>query len=417
MLRNLKRTLAQRHNVRAHFWQSLANYTQSGGGMLLGILLARLLEPSVFGEFVLVTATLAFLMIPVSFSTAQLLISDAGRTGDLLGRVLGLATLVCAVKMLILLGYITFNFWQGNFMRAGVAAITGAPLVFADYITALRCDLEGRGLFKQNFVVQILDLFAHATVAITLVLLGFGIYGLAFGGLAGFLPQAVLYFYLNGRKSLQVTWAIDQLAYQFRKGFWLWLAAIAANWYSRIDKVLLGSFGGATQLGYYNRAINYGPISHLMLNSLMTNAAVRGLSAKSSLPEKRIMFFKALFIVCLGAIATGLFWQSAAPSLVPLIFGVQWIGLIEPLQLLGWLGVPYMLASGTAIILYAEMRFRLIALVNLVGLLFLSLAFTIVGRSGALTAVNACWLLLLTTSFTGLIMTVAALKSLKHHEL
>jgi O-antigen/teichoic acid export membrane protein len=83
MLKNFRQVLARRQNIRAHFWQSLANYTQAGGGMLLGIVLARLLEPSVFGEFVSITASLGFLMIPVSFSTAQLLVSDAGKTPDL----------------------------------------------------------------------------------------------------------------------------------------------------------------------------------------------------------------------------------------------------------------------------------------------------------------------------------------------
>ena len=376
--------------------------------MLLGIVLARLLEPSVFGEFVFVTATLAFLMIPVSFSTAQLLISDAGRTSGLLSRVLGLAALVCAVKMLLLLAYVAFNLWQGNTVRAGVAAIAGLPLVFADYITALRCDLEGIGLFKQNFVVQILDLFAHAAVAITLVCLGYGVYGLAWGGLAGSVPQALLYSYLSGRKSFSLTLSVDQLAHQFRTGFWLWIGSVASNWYSRIDKIMVGRFGGVTELGYYNRALNYAPISHLVLNSLLTNAAVRGLAAKENIAEKRSLFIKTISCAFLGAIATGFFWSVMAPFLLPFVFGQQWTPAVPVFQVLGWIGASYVFSSGTAIILYAEQRYTLIGTVNCIGLLLLCLTLFTFGRYFTLTALTAGWILLIVTLFVGMLMTILA---------
>jgi O-antigen/teichoic acid export membrane protein len=412
MLQNLKRFLAERHNVRAHFWQSLANYTQSGGGMLLGILLARLLEPSVFGEFVLVTATLAFLMIPVSFSTAQLLISDAGRTSGLLSRVLGLATLVCVVKMLLLLGYVGFNLWQGDLVRAGVAAIAGAPLVFADYITALRCDLEGRGLFKQNFLVQILDLVAHASVAITLVLLGYGIYGLALGGVAGFVPHMILYVYLAGCRSMKVTWSRDQLTFQFRKGFWLWLASVASNWYSRVDKVFLGILGSTTQLGYYNRAMNYGPISHILLNSLMTNATIRGLTLKQDLADRRSLFLKTMSVILSAAALNGVFWYFAADTLVPLVFGQQWGGATPAFVILGWLGIPYCLVYGSATVLYACQEFKTIAAVHLAGLAALIATVLIVANTGGLSSVNTAISFVGTMLLTGLVMMIAALRLL-----
>jgi O-antigen/teichoic acid export membrane protein len=129
--------LGRRHNVRAHFWQTLANNTQSVGGMLLGIALARLLEPSVFGDFIAISATLMFLMIPASFSTAQLLVSDAGRTPDLFSRVLGMSVAVSALKFLILIGFLAFNFASGNLQSTLVGAIVGIPLVFGDLINAL----------------------------------------------------------------------------------------------------------------------------------------------------------------------------------------------------------------------------------------------------------------------------------------
>jgi O-antigen/teichoic acid export membrane protein len=408
--------LGRRHNVRAHFWQTLANYTQSGGGMLLGIVLARLLEPSVFGEIVALNATLMFLMIPASFSTTQLLVSDAGKTPDLFSRVLGMSVAVSTLKFLILMGFLAFNFFSGNLQTTLVGAIVGMPMVLADLINTLKSDLEGRGFFKPNFLVQWADLFAHASIAITLVWNGWGIYGLALGGLAGFIPQASLYLLLSDRKLAIPRFGLNEFRRQFRTGFWLWLGSVTSNWFSRIDKILLGHFGSATQLGYYNRAMNYGPASHILLNSFMTNATVRGLAAKETLQQKQRYFFKTMLVVFVGGIVNGLFWWFLAAPLVPLIFGNQWSGAIPSFQILGWLGIPYLLASGTATVLYAEKKFRLIALIHILGLITLVITLLFAGIFFNLSAVVASWIFFAVTLCMGILMSSLALKCLFVYE-
>jgi O-antigen/teichoic acid export membrane protein len=396
--------LGRRHTVRAHFWQTLANYTQSAGGMLLGIVLARLLEPAVFGKFVAINATLMFLMIPASFSTAQLLVSDAGKSPDLFAKVLGMALTVSFLKFLLLLGFIVFSILAGQHEAVAVGSIVGIPMILADWINALKSDLEGRGFFKPNFLVQIADLCAHAVVSITLVWHGWGLLGLAIGGLAGFIPQALLYVLLSDRRLAMPRFGFREFHQQFQSGFWLWLGSVASSWYSRIDKILLGHFGGTAQLGYYNRAMNYGPISHILLNSLMTNATVRGLSIKESNQEKRILFFKTAIIVISASLLNGAFWYFTAPTLVPLIFGSQWAGAIPAFQILGWLGVPYFLVYGTSTILYADKKFKAIALVHATGITIFCATILIAGFNNLLDLHFASWAFVACMLATGALM-------------
>jgi O-antigen/teichoic acid export membrane protein len=380
--------------------------------MLLGIVLARLLEPSVFGEIVAINATLMFLMIPASFSTAQLLVSDAGRTPDLFSRVLGMSVAVSALKFLILIGFLAFNFASGNLQTTLIGAIVGMPMVLADWINTLKNDLEGRGVFKPNFLAQGADLLAHASVAITLVWNGWGIYGLALGGLAGFIPQASLYLIFSDRKLAIPRFGLNEFRQQFRTGFWLWLGSVTSNWFSRIDKILLGHFGNAAQLGYYNRAMNYGPVSHILLNSFMTNATVRGLAAKETLQQKQRYFFKTMAVVFVGGIVNGLFWWFLAEPLVPIIFGNSWAGAIPSFQILGWLGIPYLLASGTATALYAEKKFHLIALIHIFGLITLVIILLFAGIFFNLSALLVSWIFLSVTFCMGILMFSFALRCL-----
>lgn len=380
--------------------------------MLLGIVLARLLEPAVFGKFVAINASLAFLMIPASFSTAQLLVCDAGKSRDLFEKVLGMAMAVCCLKFVLLMAFVAFAILSDNQVAAVVGAIVGTPMVLVDWINALKSDLEGRGFFKPNLLVQITDLCAHALVAITLVWQGWGIYGLALGGLAGFIPQATLYILLSDRRLVVPKFNIKDFAQQFRSGFWLWLGSVASNWYSRVDKIFLGHFAGASQLGYYNRAMNYGPVSHILLNSLMTNATVRGLSIKESNREKRILFFKTAIIVISASLLNGAFWYLTAPILVPWIFGSQWIGAIPAFQILGWLGVPYFLVFGSSTILYADKKFKTIALVHITGTAGLLLALFLVNIRSPLRSSSVSWIFISILGFTGILMSLNAIKLL-----
>jgi O-antigen/teichoic acid export membrane protein len=412
MLNSFRRALSQRQNVRAHLWQSLANYTQAGGGMLLGIVLARLLDPSVFGELIFITAALAFLMLPVSFSTAQLLISDAGKTPDLFKRVWGLTAVVCVAKAILATCFVLYWFWRGECTRAQISVLVGIPMVFADFLVALRYDLEGQGRFKPNFIAQILDIFVHATVAVSLVLKGYGIYGLACGGLAAAAVQGCLYSLLCGRDLSLTRLPFPLFLQQIRSGFWLWLGSLASGWYFRIDKILLGAYGSPTQLGLYNRAMNYGPISHVLLNSLMTNASVRGFSITHGFNAKRRLLFRTMAILLTAAGINGLFWMVAADEAIPFIFGHQWLPAAPSFAILGWLAVPFSLLYGSASLLYSEQRFKTIAVIHVSGLLLL-VTFLFAGMAlTPLTSVSTGMILLGSTLVTGFLMFAASLHSL-----
>jgi len=380
--------------------------------MLIGILLARMLSPAIFGEFVLITSLITFLMIPLSFSPAQLLVSDCGRTPQLFERVMGMTWLVTACKLLTLLCYIVWALINNDLQAACVGLLVGLPTALGDWANVIKSDLEGRGLFKPNFIVQIVQVSTHAGVTIGLVWAGWGIYGLALGGFAAFLPSMAVYLASTDRRMTEASLNKKIFCDQFRSGFWLWLGGVSASWFSRVDKLLLGHWGGDTQLGLYNRATNYGPISHIALNSLMTNATVRALAGKKNSTEKKRLFFRTMGIVLAGGIANGLFWWILAEPLVPLIFGEQWREAIPSFQILGWLGVPYLLVYGSSTVLLAEKKFAAYAIIQSLGVLLL--AGSLLGLSNfiSINSITTSLAFIISMTGCGTLMTVMALRLL-----
>ena len=412
MLRNFKQTLNAHSNLRSHLWQTSANYTQTAGGMLVGILLARMLSPAVFGEYVLITAIILFLLTPLSFSPAQLLVSDRGRTPQLFERVMGMTWLVTGGKLVVLFGFVVWALSRNNFQTACVGLLVGLPAALSDWTNVIKSDIEGRGLFRPNFVVQIVQVSTHACVTIGLVWAGWGIYGLAVGGFVGFLPSAAVYLALTERHVTQGSLNTGIFFDQLRSGFWLWLGSVSATWFSRVDKLLLGHWGGDTQLGLYNRATNYGPVSHIALNSLMTNATVQALAGKKTLAEKKRLFSRTMGIVLAGGTANGLFWWILAEPLVPMIFGEQWRTAIPSFQILGWLGVPYLFVYGSSTVLLAEKKFAAYAIIQFLGVLLLTASLFVVSKFISLDSLTTSLVFISSMACCGALMTAMAVRLL-----
>lgn len=381
--------LGRHHTVRAHFWQTLGNYAQTGGSLAMSIVLARLLEPAVFGQLALISSTIAIVFTALSFSATQLLVSDAGRTKDLFSRVMGMTWLVSGAKFIALSAYITLEVSNGHITSAIVAGMIGLPAILDDWLSVLRADLEGRGNFKPNFLVNSMGVFLHGFTSIGLVLAGWGIYGLAMGSIAAILPKFSIYLRASGRSIFEGRFNGSVFREQYRHGLWLWLNYLSTKWMQRIDKVMLGHAAGPSQLGYYSRAFNFGPIAYKFLDSLMGSATVRSLSAATNENKRRSLLLKSVGIVIAGGVLDGLFWWFGAMWVVPFIFGAHWVGAVEAFRWLGWLTLAYAFWQGMSTALLARRQFRQLALIRTSGLVLLFVLLFYLDRLGALNSVSA----------------------------
>jgi lipopolysaccharide exporter len=369
MFQRITAALARRHHVRAQVWQSLAGYTQTIGGMLMGVLFARLLSPEIFGQLAYVTATLTLLMIPFNVYATQMLVTDGGRTPELFGKLLGLAVVTMTLKLLVLIFAVVWYLWFSNSQDAIVAIFVGLPLILMDLFNVLRSDLEGRGRFKPNFEVQAAGILTQTSVSLLLVLLGWGIYGLAIGGFVGFLPQLYLYWKSSGRRLSAASISVESVFSQLGASWWLWLTTACGTALMRLDKIAVGFFAGDTQLGYYNRAINYSPAAALALWSLLTNATVVALKSQASTTHRGLTLIKISTVMTIGSVLNWAVLYFFSDPLVVWVFGSHWAGAIPVFQAFGWLSLAYAAYHLPATVLLAYDAYRALALGRLAGLL------------------------------------------------
>jgi len=409
LFRQISWQLRQRRHIRAQIWQSLAGYTQTIGGMLMGIVFARLLAPEIFGQLAFISATLTLLMIPLNLSSTQVLVTDGGSTPTLFGKVLGLVIVMMAFKLLVLAFVVGWYLYRSALQDAVVAVLVGLPIVFMDLFNMFRADLEGRGRFRPNFEVQLAGVFTQSTVSVVLVLIDWGIYGLAIGGFVGFLPQLYLYWKPSGRRLSEASISFQGLVNQLKVGWWLWLTTACGSALLRLDKIAVSLFAGNTQLGYYNRAINYSPVAALAMWSLLTNATVVALKGQKDPKHHIPALVRMAAIMGAGGVANWAVLYFFSDPLVVWIFGAHWAGAIPVFEAFGWLSLAYTLYHLPATLLFSLDAYRSLALVRLGGLLVFAFLVWTRAATSKLSETDVAYALCIAMATTGALTMLAGL--------
>lgn len=312
--------LAERHNVRAHFWQSLANYTQQIGAMALGIILARLLSPNDFGTFAFCTATVSLVMLPANWSLTLSVVAEGANEPSLIGDAWRLAEKTTLARLVLLgAGCYWLNSSHG-WSFAMIGLICGLPLAISEYIAVMRAALEATHQFKINFYDAILTLGVTALVGIPAAIAGSGVWSLVLPAI----PLYCLQFLLFRHYSKIATRPASSQRRHMKTAGMLWVASLSEQALLRIDKFFVGQFTGEIQVGNYNRAYNYAPFGVRILNSLVTNPTITALNrAPNAKAKMRLLGRMSLLLLVAGAANFAVLWWFSDP-LVPWVFGPQW---------------------------------------------------------------------------------------------
>ncbi len=327
--------------VRGSLWSVGSAYWVIGFGFVANILLTRLLTPAVYGDFALAVffATLFQLRskVALGYAFAQQPVIDGKAVGSyiVVDLLLGLASLVIglvAAPILVGLGYAPNVAWM-MVALVGVGVLGSLSSVFGVV-------LEKKLHFKPGSVITSVAMPLSYLPAFGLALNGFGQYSLIAQALTVVLLQeAGFWVYVWRRMQLvfALQWRFDRVLARkmVRFGATTGFGGFLVGTTSQVDNFLLGTLGGATALGYYDRAYRMAQWPSLLLNSLTGRAT---LLTYTALREDPLRLQKTLGMV---------FWVSAnvalplvlalfisAPDLVLWLYGPVWAPVAPLLRIL-----------------------------------------------------------------------------------
>lgn len=402
--------LAQRHNVRAHFWQSLANYTQQIGAMILGVVLARLLSPDDFGIVAFCTATVSLVMLPANWSLTMSVVAEGTRDPLLVGDAWHLAKKTTFARLALLgAGCYWLQLYHGG-LFAAVGLVCGLPLAVSEYVAVMRAALEATHQFKINFYDALLILAGTALVAIPAAIAGAGVWSLVFPAIPLYCLQFLLFRHCSG---------IRQPASSNRQRAgtttMLWISSISEQALLRVDKFFLGQLSNDVQVGNYNRAYNYAPFGVRFLNSLVTNPTVTALNRASDTAARKRLLGRVTLLLLVAGLANFAVWWWLADPLVPWIFGPQWREAIPVFRAFAPLSLVIAFAYLPTTVFLARKGYSELGIIRAFALLLFCLGAFLAGPN--FDAKTAAWLLQGVLVFQGLALCVILIvrRRLKHH--
>lgn len=310
------------------------------GSSLLGIVLARILAPDDYGVY---AVALVALNAVLSVNELGVSLAIVRWPGDVSRIAPTVATLSLASSALLYVGSFLAAPWVAT--RLGSPEATGVLRlltlgVLVDAVTAVPAALMTRGFQqRRRLVVDTVAFFAVAGVSLTLALLGFGAWSLAWGTFVGSVVNGVV-IVLWAPVRHGFGWRQDVVGELLAFGLPLAAASLLVFGMLNVDYVIVGHELGSTQLGFYLLAFNLSSWPVTLFSAPVRRVSLAAFSRLAEEPGAAMAGFVRACVLLLAAAGPACLLLSVfATPLIGFVYGEKWLPAAGPLPFLSVLAL------------------------------------------------------------------------------
>jgi O-antigen/teichoic acid export membrane protein len=295
--------------------------------------IARRLGSSRYGMFTLAFTFVSIFKIFTGMGLRALTVREvaSARAGGrrFASRVLGLRLLLALLAVCAALGVV---FLLGYPLETRLAIAIALPTLLLEVPATAAKDVFQA--FERMEYVAVVDLAVRLTTAVgavSVLLLGFGLYAVVLAYAAGSLVAAVLGLILCRRRfiPLRPDFSREEWQAQLRAGLPFALTGLLSSLYIHIDVLMLSKLSDSAAVGLYNAATNL--VYRLtFLSDALATAAFPALSATYWVdrPRAESILRRLTFFNLLLGIPAALLGTFAAEGIILLIYGAQYASAI-----------------------------------------------------------------------------------------
>lgn len=305
------------------------------------LVVARLVGPESVGSFAAAFAFVALASLVAEFGLPSFLIQRGKSAADDAAAVGQLALLTGSVSALALLVFANriADFYDNPDVAALVAALAVSVFLTGLIVVPnalLRADFRFDAVGRAAVVAEA----TACTVGVVAAVMGAGVWALVAAALAS--QTMTLVMLLAARPQWTRSVRSDRaIARRNALRFGVSLATGSAIWTFALqgDNVIVGRVLGATALGLYAFAYNYGVLPGGLVGSTVSDVALAGLSNEPDDSRRASLFAQFIRIGCAAASPLVFLALALVPAAVRFVLGPEWLGATRPLQILlvvGW---------------------------------------------------------------------------------
>lgn len=324
------------------FWSFIDSFANQGVQFIVGIVLARILSPREFGLIGMLTIFIAISQSFVDSGFSSALIRKKNCTQADYSTVFYFNLAVGILFYLILFvssNAISIFFDEPQLKR--LLQVLGIGLLLNALGIIQRTILTKEINFKLQTKVSVISSIGSGTLAITMALLGHGVWSLVALTLSRFGLNSLFLWIWAKWKPLRV-FSKKSFKELFSFGSKLLLSGLIDTTYRNVYYLVIGKFFSAQELGFYTRADQFKAFPSQNLSGIIGRVSYPILSSiQDDIPKLKKAYIKIIrstmyvtFVLMLGMAA------AAKPMILALI-GDKWLPAVIYLQLLCFVGMFY----------------------------------------------------------------------------
>ena len=249
------------------FWRLAERFGAQGVTLVVSIILARLLDPEVYGTVALITVITTILQVFLDggFSTALIQKKDADDLDFSSVFYFNIVFGLVLYGLLFLTAPLIAKFYKMPDLSPMIRVL-GLTLIVFSLKSVQQAYVSRYMLFKKFFFATLGGTVGAAVVGITLAYLGFGVWALVAQHLFNMLVDTViLWFMVDWHPKRMFSW--KRLRSMLSFGWKMLASGLLDTIYKDIRQLIIGRMYSSTDLAYYNQGKKYTQVVVTNINS------------------------------------------------------------------------------------------------------------------------------------------------------
>ena len=317
-------------------WTSLMNFVSRSSRPVTMLILARILAPTDFGIMGVAMIAIGLAQVIQDFGLEKTLIQRETDLKESANIVFWTNTFIgILIYLLIFIGapYIADFFHEERV--ANVLKILCFQIVLLSltkvHIALLQRDFQ----FKKLFVSQLTIAFIPPLISIPLAFMGWGVWALVWGSLAGYSTQLIAVWFLSPWRP-QFSFNLPLARELFGFGGWVTLEMIMSWLIGYGDSVLVGHFLGIHELGVYRIGITFLTLVYGVFFTPLMSVSYSSFSRlQSNILELKTSLLKITKLIATVSIPLTFILMLTAKLSSIIVFGEKWRGIEIVIILIG----------------------------------------------------------------------------------
>lgn len=317
------------------YWKFFDQFMNYGMQFIVGIFMARMLSPSDYGITALPAVFMSIAGIFISGGFGSALIRKETLTEEDLSTAFYYSIFVgifCYLFLFVASSYIA-DFYNTPVLKS-LIRVTALSFLWGPLGTPQSVIMNRKLDFKNPARISVVNKIIGSITGIAMAYLGYGLWALVFSGLVSSLIGLIQTWWVV-KWVPKTRFSKDSFKYLWNYGNKMIVVNLLYTLYGNIVPVLVGKFGGAVNLGNYNRAAGYASMPSANIAGVITGVSFPVLSKMQDDDERLALNYRKMIKVsCFVVFPIMTLLSALAYPIVITMVTTKWEACVALLQIM-----------------------------------------------------------------------------------